>query len=210
LSDLYEEPAETADLLAQIAAGDDQALGELLRTHEPFLQQVLAHRMDMRLLSRVDTSDVIQEAYLQATKRIEDFLDRRPMPFRIWLRKTTCETMLLLFRKHVGAQSRSVTREASNNDRSSVILLEQLVADTTSPSGKILKKEIVRQVQQAVSLLADQDREILLLRTYEGLSNIEASYALEIGADSCRKRYTRALLRLRDKLADYGLSGILT
>jgi DNA-directed RNA polymerase specialized sigma24 family protein len=53
--------------------------------------------------------------------------------------------------------------------------------------------------------MSDVDREIILLRTLEGLSNDEAAYLLEIAPEAAKKRYTRALLRLHKLLKERGI-----
>lgn len=206
LSQSHVETNETEELLSRISAGDVRAWDDLLEQHRAYLQRLLALRIDTRMQSRVDVSDVIQEAHLQATKRMTDYLERRPMPFKLWLRKTACECMLQLRRKHVEAKARAVSREAPLPDHSSVLLADQLVANTTTPSGKFIKQELGERVRDAVGKLSESHREILLMRNYEGLTNLEAAQVLEIEADACRKRYTRALLKLRDVLSADGLS----
>jgi RNA polymerase sigma-70 factor (ECF subfamily) len=53
--------------------------------------------------------------------------------------------------------------------------------------------------------LAEVDREVLLLRNYEGLSNLEAAQLLGLQAAAASQRYGRALLRLRKLLLEHGL-----
>lgn len=195
-------------LLGGVSEGDCRALETLLALHEPYLHRVIAHRLDPRMNARVDPADVLQETHLQITSRIQDFLTRRPMPFRLWLRKTACECLLQVRRKHVEAQARSVDREALLACQSSIILAERLLDNATSPSGKIVKREVSERVREAVGDLSDQDSEILVLRAYEGLTNSEAACVLSIEVDTCRKRYTRALLRLSQALNDRGLSEV--
>jgi DNA-directed RNA polymerase specialized sigma24 family protein len=52
---------------------------------------------------------------------------------------------------------------------------------------------------------AEADREILLMRHMEELPYAEIACLLDIEADAARKRYGRALLRLRKVLKEHGL-----
>jgi RNA polymerase sigma-70 factor (ECF subfamily) len=74
--------------------GDRQALDDLLAAHRDHLRGAVALRLDPRLRSRVDESDVVQEAYLVAARRLADYQARRPMGFRLWLRQTALECLL--------------------------------------------------------------------------------------------------------------------
>jgi RNA polymerase sigma-70 factor (ECF subfamily) len=62
------------------------------------------------------------------------------------------------------------------------------------------------QVRAAIAGLADVDREVLLMRTFEALSYNEVAYLLGIDATTARKRHGRALLRLHAALASKGLT----
>jgi RNA polymerase sigma-70 factor (ECF subfamily) len=147
---------------------------------------------------------VIQEAHLEALRRIGDYVERRPMPFRLWLRKTAHECLLRMRRQHVEAQQRTVSREVPLPDRSSVLLAGQALGST--PSQRLIDEELAQRVREAMAGLDEDDREVLLMRNYEGLSNQEVAVILEIEPDAASKRYGRALLRLSKVLIDGGLS----
>ncbi len=200
------DSAETQRLLQRIHAGDRQAFEKLFARHRPYLRQVVDLRLDPKVRSRVDPSDVVQETHLEAFRRLPDYLERRPMPFRLWLRKTAYERLLMVQRHHVQAQRRAVGREVALPDRSSVQLFRQLLAPGSTPSQQLARAELARRVRQAVAQLAEIDREILLMRNLEGLSNHEVAQVLEIEPAAASQRYGRALLRLRKLLLAGGFS----
>ena len=199
------DAAETEHLLAQLRAGDGQAFDRLFARYRPAVRRFIALRLDPRLRPRVDPSDVVQETHLEALHRLPDFLERRPMPFRLWLLKTAYERLLKVRRHHVETARRSVGREVPLPDESSLLLAQQLQAAGSSPSEHLARGELVRRVRQALGRLPDLDREILLLRFFEGQSYQDVSCVLEIDAATARKRFGRALLRLRQLLFDTGL-----
>src|SRR5260370_18965415 len=94
---------DTERLLRQGQGGDGQAFEDLFARHRAYLRQVVAVRLDPRIRPRLDPSDVVQEAQLDAFRRFGDFLERRPMSFRLWLRKTTCERLIMFRRYHRNA-----------------------------------------------------------------------------------------------------------
>ena len=195
----------TEQLLRQAQAGDRRAFEELFARHRPYLQQVVALRLDPRMRQRIDASDVVQEAQLEAFRRLGDFLERRPMAFRLWLRKTTQERLLMLQRFHRRSARRSIDREVGLPDASAFALVQHLFAAGSSPSKRLEKLEIARHVRDALTQLAEADREILIMRNLEALSNQDVAEILEIEPVAASKRYGRALLRLRDLLVAGGL-----
>lgn len=196
----------TLALLDRLAAGDRSALDELLTQHRATMRQLVDRRLDGRLRHRLDASDVIQDAQLEVARRIDDFLTRRPMPFRIWLLRTAHEHLLRQRRRHLDTDCRDAAREQALPEQSSVLLARHLLGGQTSPSLRLRQAELAAQVQQALAGLSDTDREVLLLRTFEGLSNQEVAQVLDLDADTASKRYGRALLRLRAALAGLGPS----
>jgi RNA polymerase sigma-70 factor (ECF subfamily) len=199
------DSAETALLLQQVQAGDRQAFERLFARYCPRLQQFIEFRLDSRIRARVDPSDVVQETHLEAFRRLDDFLQRRPMPFHLWLRKTAFERLLKIQRQHTEAAQRAVGREVALADRPSLLLVRPLLQSGPSPSQHLLQQELVRRVRQALAQLADEDREILLMRNVEELSYQEVGWLLGIEPATARKRYGRALLRLRKVLVEEGL-----
>ena len=199
------DSAETCGLLQQVAQGDRRALGRLLQRYRPRLHAFVAARLDPQVRSRLDPSDVVQELQLEVTRRMDDFLNRSPMPFHLWVRKTAYERLLKVRREHRQRARRAVDREVALPDHSSLLLAKPLLAGASSPSQQLAAWEFADRVGRAVAELEESDREILLMRHAEELAYAEISCLLDIEADAARKRYGRALLRLRKVLKDHGL-----
>jgi RNA polymerase sigma-70 factor (ECF subfamily) len=162
--------------------------------------------MDQALRGRLDASDIVQDAQAEAFRRLEDFLRRRPMPFHLWLRKMAQERLIMARRYHVDAGRRAVGRELPLPNRSTAIFAQQILAAGDSPSTLISQEELTSKVRRAVGQLSEINREILLMRVYEGLSYDEIACVLEIDAATARKRNGRALIQLHKFLAADGLS----
>jgi RNA polymerase sigma-70 factor (ECF subfamily) len=197
MAELVPDSAETQRLLQQVRAGEPGACDRLFARHQPFLLQVVERHLDPRLRARLDPSDVVQEAQLDAFRRLADYLERRPMPFRLWLRQTAHERLLKVQRRHLEAGRRAAGREVPLPDRSSLVLAQQLLAGGLTPSQRLEQAEVARRVSQAVARLPEADREVLLMRNVEGLSNREIGCLLGLEPAAVSKRHGRALLRLR-------------
>ena len=199
------DPDEMQALLMQARAGDRHAFEQLFSRQRENLHQFIDLHLDPRIRARVDTSDVVQEAQMEAFQRLEDFCKRQPMPFHLWLRKTAYERLLKIHRYHIETMRRSVKCEIRLPDRSCSLFAQQLLAGGSSPSKRLSRREIAQLVSQALGQLPETDREILLMRNLDRLSYEEVSCLMEIDAAAARKRYGRALLRLRKLLLEKGL-----
>ena len=109
-----EEADETQELLVRIQRGDPHAFDELFARHRAEIHRAVARRIEPSLRSRVDPSDVVQEAQLEAARRLRDFVDRRPMPFRLWMLRTAAER-LLKFRRRAKAAAPRCRRETGRS-----------------------------------------------------------------------------------------------
>jgi RNA polymerase sigma-70 factor (ECF subfamily) len=202
-----DDSAETRRLLERLQAGDATAFAVLCERHRPLLLEFLRHRFDPRLRARADPSDVVQETQMEAYRRLDDFLARRPMPFHLWLRKTAYERLRMLERRHLEADRRATDREARLPSASSSALARRLVSPGTQPSQAMERAERAARVRRALARLPAEDREMLLMRTYEELPYEEIAVLLDITSAAARKRHGRALVRLSQLLNEEGLGG---
>jgi RNA polymerase sigma-70 factor (ECF subfamily) len=202
---LAPDSAETQRLLDRLAAGDVQVRDRLLERHRRYLSRLVEVRLDPRLRARIDPSDVVQEAQLEASRRLARYVKDRPLPFRLWLRQIANDRLLMLRRRHVGAKGRTVEREEGLPDHSSLLLAREFLAAGPTPSERLEQKEFSQRVRQALGQLAQADRDILVLRKLEELSNLEAAQILGIDPATASRRFGRAVIRLREVLVKNGL-----
>ena len=202
MSEVHENPEEFLNRLRNDPEG---VLAEEYSQHRDRLWRIVNFRLDRRLLGRIDADDILQEAYLDAATRIEHYLNDPAITFFIWLRTVVGQTLIDVHRRHLGAQKRDVRREVRPNRRvfsasTSFQIADVLLADMSSPSQAALKEELASKLHEALESLKEIDRDILVLRHFEELSNLEAAEVLEIEAKTASMRYFRALTRLRSIL----------
>jgi RNA polymerase sigma-70 factor (ECF subfamily) len=194
------------ELLHRLGEGDQQALAELFARYRERLRRMVKLRLDRRLQGRVDPSDVLQDAYLDVSKRAPEYSANPTMPFYLWLRFLTGQRLLALHRQHLGAQMRDAGQEVSLYrgalpQASSVSLAAQLLGRLTTPSIAAMRAEMQIRLQEALNSMDPMDREVLTLRHFEELSNNETAEVLGIQKSAASNRYIRALKRLRDILS---------
>lgn len=196
---------QTKSLLQQLRSGKDSAYIELFDLYGQQLLRIIRFRMDRRLAARVDPEDVLQEAFLAGQKRTQHLIDSPGDSFLIWIRMIVRQTMVDLFRHHVGAQRRSANREQRDDRRifhsdESFSMATLLVAKNRSPSSVFSAKEMITKVEGCLEELAESDREIIALRHFEELGNSEVAEVLGITQQNASIRYVRALAKLKAAL----------
>jgi RNA polymerase sigma-70 factor (ECF subfamily) len=197
-------------------ADDPQAIGRLIVKYQDRLERVIAFRMDPRLRTRIDAADVLQEAFVEATQRIDDFKScADKMSFFLWLRFITIQKLHQLHRHHLDVKARDAARDVAifqhvNGQMTSVVLAAQLLGKMTSPSHAAMREENKRKLEQALAEMEEIDREALALRHFEHLTNSEVAQLLDLSEAAASNRYFRAVRRLKsvmDRIQN-GASGI--
>jgi RNA polymerase sigma-70 factor (ECF subfamily) len=197
-------------LIKLAADGDSAALNELFEQHRERLKKMIRMRLNRRLQGRVDDSDVLQDAYLEAYRRLPEYLADPQAPFFLWLRKITGQKLIDVHRRHLGARARDARLEVCLQRgrlpmASSVSIAGQLLGRLTSPTEAAVRAEKRLLLQEALGRMEEIDREILSLRHHEDLSNQEAAEELGIDTSAASKRFIRALQRLQKMLGEMGL-----
>lgn len=205
-----EDESEIQTLIDQASDGDAVAMSTLFEHYREPLKKMVRLRLNRKLHGRVDESDVIQDAYLEAARRLNEYASGPRAPFFLWLRKITGQRLIDTHRRHLGAEARDAGVEVSLHHKrapmaSSVMLAHSLLGGLTSPTQAAVKAETRLAIQDALSGMSDLDREILSLRHLESLSNSEAAQELEIDKSTASKRYIRALQRLKKILDELGV-----
>ena len=206
MNDMSPPPGQVPDLVARAAAGDRTAIVKLLERYRGRLRRMVAMRLDPRLRGRVDASDIIQDGYLEAMKRLDDYIRDPAVPFYIWLRFLVGQRVQEQHRRHLGTPGRDVGREVSLYRGAmpgvrTGALAARLLGNLTSPSQAAVRAERKIRLQEALNRMDPLDREILVLRHYEQMTNGNAAAALGLNESAASKRYTRALERLKEMLA---------
>jgi RNA polymerase sigma-70 factor (ECF subfamily) len=192
--------------LRRAGVGDLRPLQDVLEGYRDRLRRMVRLRLDPRVRGRVEPSDVVQEAYLEVSRKLADYLREPKLPLFLWLRLLTGQKLALAHRQHLGVQARDAGREVSlyrgaYPKASSAALAAQLLGRLTSPSEAALRAELKVRVQEALNTMGELDREVIALRHFEQLSNAEAAQVLGIKETAAANRYVRALERLRGVLS---------
>jgi RNA polymerase sigma-70 factor, ECF subfamily len=203
------------DLLDAARDGDEGALAVLVERHRDRLERMVWLRMDRRLQGRVDAGDVVQDAYLAVRCKFSQYSADPRLPFFLWLRLEVGQKLVDVHRTHLNTKMRDAGQEVSLHrgalpQVTSMSLAEQLLGKLTTASHAAMRAELKVRVQEALNSMDHHDREVLILRHFEDLSNAEAAQVLGIKPTAAVNRYVRALKRLKDVFQTMpgGLEGI--
>lgn len=194
-------------LLERAGNQDASAVGRLMEFHRQRLRRMVAARLDQRLAARIDPSDVVQEAFLEAEQRLPNYIRERPVPFFVWLRDIARDRLVWWTRRHT-TKKRDAFRDRPLEMRQSGAWAQthlDVVFDSgTSPSGRAISEEERARVRAVMGRLGAADRQVLELRYRDGLSIAAIASELEIGLSAAQMRHLRALERLRECLYQAG------
>lgn len=197
---------EQAELLQRLADDRDETFAEFFQVTQDRLKRIVQFRLDYRLRGRVSESDVIQETYVRAAKRLDRYVDNPEVPFFVWLRSELHQKLIELHRMHFGAGKRDIRRERfihhANTQQTSVALAAHLIGQMTSASQLLERAEQIESLQRSLEEMNEVDREVIALRHFEELSNVETAEILGIEPSAASKRYLRALKRMRQIFDD--------
>src|SRR5438552_13570442 len=200
------DASDVSDLLQRAAGRDEQAVQELFTRLRDRLKRMVHLRLSRRLQGRIDDSDVVQEAYLEASRRLPEYVAEPGLPFYLWLRHLTGLKLAEVHRRHLGTQLRDADREVTLHrgglpQADSVSLAAQLLGKLTTPSQAAIKAETRLHVQEALNSMDPIDREVLALKHFEQLSTSEIAEVLGLSKAGAGSRYLRAIKRLREILS---------
>lgn len=202
---MWPTPEQTDKLLADAKRKESGAADALLGEFREPLRRMIGMRLDPALAKRVDASDIVQDVLLEANGRLMDYLKKPDMPFHLWLRHLAQDRIIDTHRRHRLAQRRSIDKEQAMDkpawaDESSASFAQQFVDTERTPASEAIQKELQRKLADAVNALEDDDREVILMRHHELLSNGEVAAALKLTEAAASMRYLRAVRRLKAAL----------
>lgn len=191
--------------LQRLTEGGEAALAELFSEYRERLERIISFRLEPRIRGRLDPADVLQEAYLEIASRYHEYIQNPSVSFFVWLRQRTLQTMIDLHREHF-REKRDPNREnrylgQPNSQATSMSIARFLLDEVTSPSQAAVDAEESQRLHAALDSMQETDREVLALRHFEHLSNLQVAEILGLSPTAASNRYIRAAARLSEIVA---------
>jgi RNA polymerase sigma-70 factor (ECF subfamily) len=200
---VWPDQDQTRELLADARGGDRQAVEKLMQRHRDSLHRMVAARLHAGVARRVDASDVVQEALANASCRLAEYLQNPQLPFHAWLRQIARDRLADVYRRQLAAKRTVANEQSVIDERTDASAPAARVADgELTPAAMLMRKELAEWFHQAVDQLPEADRDILLMRHSEQLTNSQAAELLGLSEAAAGMRYLRALRLLRTKLGE--------
>ena len=195
-----QEPLSIDEEREVLKKGGEAALADALLFYHPKLERIVHFRLDPALRSRIDTSDVLQESYLQIARRAQEFIDGVPVSLFVWIRQRVIQTLIDMQRNHF-SDKRNANRERDipsmdYGQTSCLSIARFLLDDRTSPSMAAARSEEFEQLQSALQSMNETDREVLAMRHFEQLNNLQVAESLNLSPTAASNRYIRAVAKL--------------
>ena len=181
------------ELVRRTRAGDGDAARLLFSERVESLRAQVRRALPAILRRKVAESDVIQESFLVAFRRLAEFEDRGDGSFDAWLRKILDFKIREEARRYLRREKRAAGREVSRDQRKAT---GEFPGEHETPSIHAARREEHEAVLCAMKELRTDDREVLRLVHEEGLTVAEAAEHLGRSTEAARKLYSRAVGRL--------------
>jgi len=194
-----EEDTPLGRLFRNAREGNQDALARLLKTGGETARRVARKRLGPALRSKVDSIDISQSVFADLMNRMDTFEFRGEQAWRGYLRQLV-ENKIRAKADYFGAARRDMRRERAigtpRGDYDAPGILE-LSSGGPSPTEILLREEQIDNVEEALALLPEAERDVLIFRVFEGLSHREIADRMGRPTEnSVHKLYGRALARL--------------
>lgn len=175
-----------------------------LEDYREYLSLLARLQLGARLRSKLDASDVVQQAILQAHTARDQFRGATEAEWLGWLRAILANALASSARRFT-AEARDLGRERSLEvalDQSASRLACLLSADQTSPSAGAVRAEEILGLAQAMAALPEDQRSVVELHHLKGLPVAEVAEILGKSRPAVAGLLFRALKTLRNQLTD--------
>jgi RNA polymerase sigma-70 factor (ECF subfamily) len=187
---------ETVSLVQGAQSGDRNAMEELFARYLPLVRKMAALSLGRKSRDLVEEDDIVQEALLDAFRRLDSFEHRTPGSFKYWL-SSLVESKIRDRLRHERARKRGEGRvEHFSTFSNSVLSESKLAGRGPTPSQEARGAELEESLETALLALDESDRRIFQMRNLCTMEYLEIASALGIQENSARAQYSRVLTKL--------------
>ena len=166
---------DSQQILDQAKQGDEKAKGELLNRFRPYLNVIAQRMLDDRLQGRMDSADVVQTTYLEASRDFPQFRGESIESLLAWLANILRNNVATAHQEHLVTQKRSARKEvvlrvASESGGSSLGMADLIPSEASSPSQRLMRDEAAVVLASCLDKIPETQREAIRMRYLEGMS----------------------------------------
>lgn len=190
---------KTQHLVTLAKQGDESACDKLFSAYGERVRRIIRLRMGKELRSKLESMDLVQDAFIFALRSLENFTYQNEGDFLRWLSKIA-ENRIRDNLDKLHAEKRDIRKEIplKDNVQSSqdTFIRDFVPADSTTPSMIISKREELDRLEKAMDKLKPEYKEIITLTKIEGLSYEQVGNRLGKSSDAVRMLLARAMAAL--------------
>ncbi|WP_418450229.1 RNA polymerase sigma factor [Alistipes sp.] len=181
-------------LLNSYLSGDQRAISKLIERYSRRVRDYI----NMMVKDRDIADDIFQETFIKAVRVIDDGRYTDNGKFLSWILRIAHNQVIDHFRAQ--KQSRQVTEaEAGYDVLGTLRFAERTVED------ELVSSQIENDVRRLVELLPDEQREVVMMRYYGGLSFKEIAEQTDVSINTALGRMRYALINLRRMIKEKNL-----
>lgn len=193
------DPAKFRRLLAEARAGSSDALGMLIQWRRTILESQIAGDFPCSLRSKVNASDIFQEAAVEAHRDFLSFLGASEGEFFAWLKAIVDHTLRDMVRYYEGVQKRDIKREVRLGDGSGSTADERTLGEERNPELSAIRHEEDSALQKTIDQLCPDHRTVIDLRIFEDLHFKDVGARMGRSEGGARKLFDRAVRALKKR-----------
>jgi len=175
------DETELTKLVERAVGGDFTAFGEL---YSIFLDRIYRY-VFYQVRDKMTAEDLTEETFLKAWKGVKSYKGNG-QSFSSWLFRIAHNCVIDYFRAK----------------REDVVLEKQIIANDSDPEQELEVKLMQQELLQAISHLAPQQKQVIILKFMEELDNSEIAKIMQKRQGTIRVTQMRALAALRRILSE--------
>jgi RNA polymerase sigma-70 factor (ECF subfamily) len=175
------------------------ALATMMGVYRPYLLALANRTLDPELLSKGGGSDLVQETFLEAHRGLGQFRGGTEEEFLAWLRQILIHNIANFRRRYHASEKRAISREVSLET-----VPPQEVPAVAPLDGQFQEAEEVGRLDQALSRLTTEYRDIIVWRSLERLPFRDIAARRGVSEAAAQKCWVRAVFALRSLLGEAG------
>jgi len=188
------DKAQEKEIIQKVIDGDRNAFEDLVLANQKNVYN-LALKMTR---NEDDALDISQEAFVKAFQQLKNF--RGDSRFSVWLYRLTYNLCIDFLRKRPKAQIISLTYEDDSGESTPL----EIPDFRDLPEDNAIRSETRKTIAEGIYELADDHREVLVMREVTGMSYDEMAVALNVSIGTVKSRLARARMKLVEFLKDKG------
>jgi len=201
MSERRSELELTREIVEAIRGGDQAAFDDLFRRVGGRIYVYVRSRMGEPLRRLMEPEDLLQEVYAEAYRNFHTFQEQGPGSFARWMVGIAANVVNQAYKHHFEVKQRDARRQVTLGPEREDPAGNASTPDPT-PSRIVARNEKVRRLAEALATLDDEDREVILLRVFEGLHVEEVARRVGQPRTTVAYRLARGLSRLEARVPD--------